>query len=103
MSLTNGFDRIKRVLIANRGEIACRVIRSCKELGLTSIAIYTPADRSSLHVRFADEVYLLNGPDQSAYTDEDEVLRVARESGAHALVPGYGESQHRLARPAFGH
>lgn len=92
MSLViDSFTSIQRILIANRGEIACRIIRSCAELGLTSIAIYTPADRTSAHVRTADEAWLLPGPDQSAYIDEDAVLEVARKSGAHAVIPGYGE------------
>jgi 3-methylcrotonyl-CoA carboxylase alpha subunit len=85
------FTAIRKVLIANRGEIACRIIKSCKELGLTSIAIYTPADRSSAHVRLADEAWLLPGPDQSAYIEEEAVLEIARQSGAHAVIPGYGE------------
>lgn len=82
--------RIQRVLIANRGEIACRIARSCKSLGIVSIAIYSKADRSSLHVRQADEAYLLPGDDSSAYIDEDAVLEIARKSGAHAVIPGYG-------------
>lgn len=85
------FEAIRKVLIANRGEIACRIIKSCKQLGLVSVAIYTPADRSSAHVSLADEAWLLPGPDQSAYIDEDVVLDIAIESGSHAVVPGYGE------------
>jgi urea carboxylase len=93
MSLVDGFQKIRKVLIANRGEIACRVIRSCQELGLTSIAIYSKADRSSSHVRLADEAWLLPGGDQTAYIEEEAVLEIARASGAHAVVPGYGEVQ----------
>jgi hypothetical protein len=85
------FTSIRKVLIANRGEIACRIIRTCKQLGLVSISIYTPADRTSAHVRLADEAWLLPGPDQSAYIEEDAVLEIARKSGAHAVIPGYGE------------
>jgi urea carboxylase len=85
------FVAVRKVLIANRGEIACRIIRSCKELGLVSVAIYTPADRTSAHVSLADEAWLLPGPDQSAYIDEDAVLNIARQSGSHAVIPGYGK------------
>jgi 3-methylcrotonyl-CoA carboxylase alpha subunit len=91
MSLIDGFQHIHKVLIANRGEIACRIIKSCKQLGLISVAIYSKADRSSSHVRLADEAWLLPGADQTAYIEEDAVLDIARKSGAHAVIPGYGE------------
>ena len=89
--LVDGFTTIRKVLIANRGEIACRIIRSCKELGLVSICIYTAADRTSSHVKLADEVWLLPGADQSAYIQQDDVLDIARKSGTNAVIPGYGE------------
>jgi hypothetical protein len=96
------FEAIRKVLIANRGEIACRIIKSCKQLGLVSVAVYTPADRSSAHVSLADEAWLLPGPDQSAYIDEDAVLGIARESGSQAVIPGYGEhGPSRLAHERF--
>jgi len=90
MLLIDDFRQIRKVLIANRGEIACRIIKSCQELGLTSVAIYSKADRSSSHVRLADEAWLLPGADQSAYIEQDAVLDIARKSGAHAVIPGYG-------------
>ncbi|KAK4689029.1 urea carboxylase, partial [Tremellales sp. Uapishka_1] len=90
MLVIDSFQRIRKVLIANRGEIACRIIKSCKELGLVSIAIYSKADRSSAHVRLADEAWLLPGNDQTAYITEEDVLDIARRSGAHAVIPGYG-------------
>ncbi|WVQ81557.1 urea carboxylase [Cryptococcus sp. DSM 104549] len=90
MLTIDSFQRIRKVLIANRGEIACRVIKSCKQLGLVSVAIYSKADRSSAHVRLADEAWLLPGNDQTAYINEDDVLNIAKKSGAHAVVPGYG-------------
>lgn len=90
------FVAIRKVLIANRGEIACRIIKSCKELGLTSVAVYTPADRTSAHVSLADEAWLLPGPDQSAYIDEDAVISVARKSGSQAIIPGYGELRRSM-------
>ncbi|WWD21796.1 urea carboxylase [Kwoniella shandongensis] len=90
MLIIDSFQNIQRVLIANRGEIACRIIKSCKQLGLVSIAIYSKADRSSAHVRLADEAWLLPGNDQTAYINEEDVLEIAKKSGAHAVVPGYG-------------
>lgn len=91
--IIDGFSKIKKVFIANRGEIACRIIKSCRELGLTSVCIYTAADRTSAHVKLADEVYLLPGSDQSAYIQQDDVLEIAIKSGSHAVIPGYGELQ----------
>jgi 3-methylcrotonyl-CoA carboxylase alpha subunit len=91
MIIDGGFTSISKVLIANRGEIACRIIRSCRELGLTSVGIYTAADRTSAHVKLADEVWLLPGSDQSGYIQQEDVLEIAKKSGAHAVIPGYGE------------
>ncbi|GHJ84927.1 hypothetical protein NliqN6_1329 [Naganishia liquefaciens] len=90
MSIIDGFQAVRKVLIANRGEIACRIIKSCRQLGLVSIAIYSQADRSSLHVREADEAHLLPGKDQEAYIDGEQVLAIAKKAGANAVVPGYG-------------
>ena len=82
---------IEKVLIANRGEIACRVIRACRAMGIRTVAIYSEADRDALHVRMADEAYLV-GPPPSAqsYLRGDRILEVARQAGADALHPGYG-------------
>ena len=77
-----------RLLIANRGEIACRVIRSARRLGLASIAVYTDPDRDQRHVAEADEAWCL-GP-QEGYLDIERLIRVARRAGAEALHPGYG-------------
>jgi acetyl-CoA carboxylase biotin carboxylase subunit len=81
----------KKILIANRGEIAIRVIRACRELGIADVAIFSEADRSSLHVRYADEAYCV-GPPPSAqsYLNMDAILEVTRRAGAEAIHPGYG-------------
>jgi acetyl-CoA/propionyl-CoA carboxylase biotin carboxyl carrier protein len=79
------------ILIANRGEIALRVIRCCKEMGIKSIAVYSELDRDALHVQAADEAYLLGpGPAAESYLNVEKLIEVIKQSGAEAVHPGYG-------------
>ncbi|MDM7922731.1 MAG: biotin carboxylase N-terminal domain-containing protein, partial [Pyrinomonadaceae bacterium] len=80
-----------KILIANRGEIACRVIRACRELRIPTVAVYSDADRNALHVRMADEAYHIGPPPSSeSYLRGEKIIDVAKACGADAIHPGYG-------------
>ena len=80
-----------KILIANRGEIACRIIRTCQRLGIKAVAVYSDADKSALHVRIADEaVHIGKSPAAESYLNARAIIRAAQRSGAEAIHPGYG-------------
>ena len=86
--LTQRFDKL---LIANRGEIAMRILRACHELGIRTVAVFSDADRNAPHVRFADEAYYIGPPPaRESYLMPEKLLEIARRSGAEAVHPGYG-------------
>ena len=81
----------KKVLIANRGEIACRIIRTLKKMNIKSVALYSDADSNSLHVKTADEaVYIGHSPANESYLNVNKILEAIEKTGADAVHPGYG-------------
>ncbi len=83
--------KITKILVANRSEIACRIIRACKELGITSVAVYSEADTKALHTQLADESYFIGpAPALQSYLNMDKIIQIAIEAGCEAIHPGYG-------------
>ncbi|UCF50108.1 MAG: acetyl-CoA carboxylase biotin carboxylase subunit [Thermoplasmatales archaeon] len=81
----------EKILVANRGEIALRVMRTCKEMGITTVAIYSDVDKNALHTRYADEAYHVGpSPSLQSYLNADKIIEISKESGAEAIHPGYG-------------
>src|SRR5437899_3924388 len=81
----------KKILIANRGEIAVRVIRACREMGIATVAVYSEADRGALHARMADEAYAIGpAPSRESYLVVDKIINAAKKANADAIHPGYG-------------
>src|SRR5881398_213617 len=80
-----------KVLVANRGEIAIRVFRTLRELGIGTVAVYSDVDRNAAHVAYADEAHLIGGgPPAESYLNQERILDAARRAGAEAIHPGYG-------------
>ena len=87
----------KKILIANRGEIACRVIKSARKMGIKTVAVYSDADRNALHVKMADEaVHIGPPPAAQSYIMIDKIMDAVRKSGAEAVHPGYGFLSERM-------
>ncbi|MDP2891403.1 MAG: biotin carboxylase N-terminal domain-containing protein, partial [Bacteroidota bacterium] len=84
-------NKINKILIANRGEIAVRIMRTCREMGISTVAVFSDADRTSMHVRYADEAYHIGpSPSSESYLNATKIIEVAKKCQADAIHPGYG-------------
>ena len=93
--------KITKLLVANRGEIALRVLRSAKEMGIATVAIYSEADRNALHVRYADEAVCVGPPaSKDSYLRGDKILEVCKELGVDAFTPATASSRRMPVLPA---
>src|SRR4029434_191166 len=89
--MNNGSRRFRKILIANRGEIACRIIWTCKEMGISTVAVHSDVDRDSLHVRFADEAACIGpAPSAQSYLNIPAIISTAEIFNVDAIHPGYG-------------
>src|SRR5918997_61061 len=89
--MTSGTRKFRKILIANRGEIACRIIWTCKEMGIQTVAVHSEADRDALHVRFADEAICIGpAPSAQSYLNIPAIISAAEITNVDAIHPGYG-------------
>jgi pyruvate carboxylase subunit A len=90
----------RKILVANRGEIAIRVMRACREMGIATVAVYSDADRNAIHVRYADQAFHIGGaPASESYLQLERIVKVAHDCGAEAIHPGYGFLSEKPAFP----
>ena len=84
-------NMFSKILVANRGEVAVRIIRACKEMGINTVVVYSEADKEALHTDLADESYCIGGPlVKDSYLNIDAILTIALHCGVEAIQPGYG-------------